>query len=92
VAGTASNRRLYALVHRIRSGHAIVDPPHSYPAWRAWLVNSGVSIATGVFFAALLAHAWVGVRDVIIDYVHPEALRVCLLALLASAWPQREHG
>ena len=42
--------------------HAIVDPPHSYPAWRAWLMNSGVSIATGVFFAALLAHAWVGVR------------------------------
>jgi succinate dehydrogenase / fumarate reductase membrane anchor subunit len=75
--------------------HAIVDPPHSYPAWRAWLMNSGVSIATGVFFAALLAHAWVGVRDVIMDYVHPVALRVCLLALLGfglaatGAWVMR---
>ena len=62
--------------------HAMVDPPHSYPAWRAWLMNPGVSIATGLFFAALLAHAWVGVRDVIMDYIHPTALRFCLLAFL----------
>ena len=30
-------------------------------------------------------HAWVGVRDVLIDYVHPAALRFGLLALLALA-------
>jgi succinate dehydrogenase / fumarate reductase membrane anchor subunit len=62
--------------------HFIVDPPHSYPAWRDWLASSGVSIATAIFFAALLAHGWVGVRDVILDYVHQIATRVFLLALL----------
>jgi succinate dehydrogenase / fumarate reductase membrane anchor subunit len=62
--------------------HFVVDPPHSYPTWRGWMMSSNVSIATAVFFAALLAHAWVGVRDVIMDYVHPVALRVCMLALL----------
>jgi succinate dehydrogenase / fumarate reductase, membrane anchor subunit len=62
--------------------HFVGDPPHSYPVWRSWLMSSGVSIATVVFFLALLAHAWVGVRDVIMDYVHPVAIRLGLLALL----------
>lgn len=35
------------------------------------------------FFAALLAHAWIGVRDVILDYVHPVAIRFFALAVLA---------
>ncbi|WP_347338030.1 succinate dehydrogenase, hydrophobic membrane anchor protein [Chromatium okenii] len=29
----------------------------------------------------LLAHAWVGIRDVLIDYVHQLALRLSLLML-----------
>jgi succinate dehydrogenase / fumarate reductase membrane anchor subunit len=62
--------------------HFLLDPPHSYAAWHGWMSAPGVSIAACVFFAALLVHAWVGVRDVLMDYVHPAALRVCALALL----------
>lgn len=62
--------------------HFMVDRPLSYEAWHGWMMSRGVSVATAVFFAALLAHAWVGLRDVIMDYVHPLALRVCALALL----------
>ena len=38
-----------------------------------------MSIAAVAFFAALLAHAWVGLRDVLIDYVHATTIRVALL-------------
>ena len=62
--------------------HFIVDPPRSYAAWHGWIMSSSVSMATAVFFAALLAHAWVGVRDVIMDYIHPVAFRVWAFALL----------
>ena len=62
--------------------HFVVDPPHSYQAWHGWMMSSSVSIVTTVFFAALLAHTWVGLRDVILDYVHPIAFRVCVLVLL----------
>lgn len=62
--------------------HFIVDPPKSYITWHGWMMSLYVSIATAVFFAALLAHVWVGVRDVILDYVRPIALRFCLLASL----------
>ena len=82
--------------------HFVVDRPHSFAAWHAWMTNPGVSIATAVFFAALLAHAWVGLRDVIMDYIHPVAFRVGVLALLGfgiaatGLWLMRilwmEHG
>ena len=36
-------------------------------------------LAMALFFLALSIHAWVGVRDVIIDYVHPAGLRLLLL-------------
>ena len=60
-----------------------VDPPRSYPAWHSWTMSSSMGVATGVFVTALLAHVWVGVRDVILDYVRPVALRVSVLTLLA---------
>lgn len=62
--------------------HFVVDPPHSYPAWHGWMTGPSVGIATAVFFAALLAHAWVGLRDVILDYIHAMVFRVGLLVLL----------
>lgn len=62
--------------------HFVVDPPHSYQAWHGWMMSSSVRIVTGVFFAALLAHAWVGLRDVILDYIHAIFFRVGLLVML----------
>jgi succinate dehydrogenase / fumarate reductase membrane anchor subunit len=63
--------------------HFIAGPPRSYAAWHGWMMSSGVSMATAVFFVALLAHAWVGLRDVILDYIHAMIFRVGLLVLLA---------
>ena len=63
----------------------LVDPPASYEAWRAWMGNPGVSVAALLSFAALLMHAWVGLRDVTLDYVKPLAARVAVLALIATA-------
>ena len=60
----------------------VVDPPHSYPAWHDLMMSRSMSIASAVFFAALLAHAWVCLRDVILDYIHPIVYRVGLLVLV----------
>ncbi len=62
-----------------------LDPPRSYEAWHAWMSGAGTAIATAVFSVALLAHAWVGLRDVMMDYVASLGLRVASLALLAVA-------
>lgn len=63
--------------------HFLLDRPTSYLAWHTWIVSPVVSITALVFCAALLAHMWVGLRDVILDYVKPFAVRVGALASLA---------
>lgn len=61
------------------------SPPLDYAGWRALAARPAVSVAAAMFFLALLLHAWVGVRDVILDYAgqHP-ALRLVLLAVLGG--------
>ncbi len=63
-------------------GSLVVCPPASYIDWRDWMTSTSMSMATAVFFLMLFTHAWVGVRDVLIDYVRPYPLRVTLLTLL----------
>ncbi|HJV79644.1 succinate dehydrogenase, hydrophobic membrane anchor protein [Noviherbaspirillum sp.] len=80
---------LFALVH------FAWNAPHGFEAWRAWLGGPLVRMATLLFFVALLLHTWVGLRDVMMDYIKPLALRLALLALLGfylvgmAAWVMR---
>ncbi len=79
-------QRLSALVMLVFMVSALllfwIAPPHSYAQWHELVRSPGVALGCGVFFAALLVHAWIGVRDVLMDYVHPPALRLALLTLL----------
>jgi len=58
--------------------HFLGNPPNSYLEWHDWVSSRSVSIAGSLFWIALLAHTWVGVRDVVMDYVHPIAVRLAL--------------
>lgn len=62
---------------------AMVKQPDTYVAWKAWIGDGRWATALGLFFAALLLHSWVGVRDVLIDYVRPLPLRLSLLGFVA---------
>ncbi|HEX7329561.1 MAG TPA: succinate dehydrogenase, hydrophobic membrane anchor protein [Casimicrobiaceae bacterium] len=76
---------LYLLVFLLFAvAHIAAEPPQSYAQWRAWVMSGGVRTAVIVFFAALLLHAWVGLRDVILDYVKPLPLRATVLAIVAA--------
>jgi succinate dehydrogenase / fumarate reductase membrane anchor subunit len=58
-----------------------LSPAVTYDAWRGWFVRPSGNIAAALFFVAIALHAWVGVRDVVIDYVHVAALRFLLLGV-----------
>lgn len=63
---------------------ALASHPHiDAHQWRAWLSQPYLLVALAIFIVMLLIHGWVGVRDVIIDYAHPLALRIGLLSLAA---------
>lgn len=53
-----------------------------YAAWRDWLLQPVMSVAVMIFFAALLLHAWVGMRDILIDYIKPVMIRLSLMSLV----------
>ena len=61
-----------------------LDPRHSYADWKAWVANPVISLAIFTFFAALLSHMWVGLRDVLLDYARPAGLCRFLLGMLGA--------
>lgn len=58
-------------------------PPADHAALRTWVTQPLISAGLLLLIPMLLAHAWVGIRDVLIDYVHPLGARVALLSLFA---------
>jgi len=68
----------------------IFAPPVHYGAWRALFANQAMKLATFLFLVSLFLHAWIGMRDILMDYIKPTALRLVLetgvaLALIAYA-------
>lgn len=60
----------------------LFHPVTDHTAWRALWAHPAMAIGAALLFIALLVHAWVGIRDVILDYVRVPLLRLALLALL----------
>ena len=57
--------------------------PDSYSAWKALFAGGFFRLATMLALAALLWHAWIGMGDILIDYVHPFGLRLATQAAVA---------
>jgi succinate dehydrogenase / fumarate reductase membrane anchor subunit len=62
--------------------HFWLHPWPDYTEWHAWFTQPAIAIASAVFVLALLLHGWVGLRDVILDYVHHLGTRMVLLTLI----------
>ena len=54
-----------------------------YAAWHELFAATPVAVATLLAIAALLLHAWIGVRDVLLDYLRNDTIRHLLLLLVA---------
>lgn len=52
--------------------------PFTYASWKALFANGWMRAATFVFVASVLAHAWVGAREILMDYAKPAGLRFAL--------------
>jgi succinate dehydrogenase / fumarate reductase membrane anchor subunit len=52
--------------------------PTDYGAWKQLFQSGWMRVATLLFAVSLAWHAWVGVRDIVMDYVKPDGLRLAL--------------
>jgi succinate dehydrogenase / fumarate reductase membrane anchor subunit len=76
---------LMALFTLALLAQVIFGGPIGYDSWAAIFSRQWMKAATFVVIVALAWHAWVGTRDVLMDYVKPVSLR--LMAQVGSiAW------
>lgn len=65
--------------------HVITALPLDHAGWLALFASPGLRVLTVLTTVALALHAWVGMRDIFMDYVHPTILRLALyLAVIAT--------
>jgi len=70
---------LFVIVSLVAYG---LNGPVSYEQWRMLFAYPVVNVATALFVIAVLFHAGVGVRDILVDYVHSLILRFTILIIL----------
>lgn len=56
--------------------------PITYAVWKDLFTQGWMRVATLLFAASLAWHMWVGVRDILMDYVKPDGLRLTLQVLV----------
>lgn len=66
-------------------GCIVTGHPASYADFRATFGGGFVRVFTMLFFAALLYHAWVGMRDILMDYVKATGMRLAAQTVVALA-------
>jgi len=60
-------------------------PKLDYLSWRMLFTPQWMKLATLLFLVSVYLHAWVGVRNIFMDYVKSNGLRLALHAM-AIAW------
>jgi succinate dehydrogenase / fumarate reductase membrane anchor subunit len=74
---------LMAVYTLLFAGILLICPPQHYGDWRGLFENQWMRVATFLFFVSLFWHAWIGVRDILMDYVKPTAVRLGLEIIVA---------
>jgi succinate dehydrogenase / fumarate reductase membrane anchor subunit len=64
---------------------AIVHGGVDQAFWQALFANGAFRVATLLFGLALLWHAWLGMRDIWMDYIKPVGVRL-LLQVFTLVW------
>ena len=63
----------------------LVAPQMDFAVWRSLFAPQWMKFATLLFLTSLYLHAWIGVRNIFMDYSKSSGLRV-VLHVLAIAW------
>lgn len=56
-----------------------------YARWQALFAGNAFRVATFLFMVSLFVHAWVGVRNILMDYAKPMSIRLALEIVVICA-------
>lgn len=63
----------------------LVVQPADFEAWRGIFAHGFIKFASFLFAVSLFYHAWIGMRDLWMDYIKPTGLRLALHVLTILA-------
>ena len=66
-------------------GILMFTPALDLAAWRALFSGQAFRLATFVALISMFLHAWVGMRDILMDYIRPTGIRLALEVLVIGA-------
>ncbi len=72
---TAAVMAIFTLVVIVQ---VLLPGPMGYDKWAGIFSHQWMKVLTFVVIVSLLYHAWVGIRDVLMDYVKPVGTRLTL--------------
>ena len=74
-----------ALAVSLLAWRLAVAAPLDYATWRALFAPLWMRLVMLLFTLALALHAWIGMRDILMDYVHHTGVRLALtLAVIVT--------
>ncbi len=89
-------QRVTAVVMAVYSvalgGYLLLQPRLDYDVWTGLFSSQPMRTLTLLFLLCLFYHAWIGIRDIVMDYVKPAGVRlvihvlVILVSLLYTIW------
>ena len=86
---TAAVMALYSVA---LAGYLLLQPHLNYDVWTGLFSSQPMRTFTLLFLLCLFYHAWVGIRDIVMDYVKLASVRlvihvlVILVLLLYAIW------
>ena len=76
---------IMAVYSVIMAAVLLIVRPGTFEAWQCVFANGVIKFLTFLFFVSLFYHAWIGVRDIWMDYIKPVGLRLTLHVLTVAA-------
>lgn len=62
----------------------LIVGPGSFEAWHGLFANGFMKFMTFLFFMSLFYHAWIGVRDILMDYIWFTGPRLALMVVVLA--------
>lgn len=66
-------------------GYLLLQPRVDYDVWTRMFSNNVTRSFALLFLLSLFYHAWIGVRDIVMDYVKPASIRLLIHVLVVLA-------
>ena len=83
---------LMAVYSAALAGYLLLQPHLNYDVWTGLFSGQPMRTFTLLFLLSVFYHAWIGIRDIVMDYVNPAGVRlaihvlVILVSLLYAIW------